>query len=200
MDIVSNSGTLPDRLVVAGMPTSSSRLRFPIERIARPAPVGASWFPIAKGRLRQRIGRLLNWLRMPGAVRNLEVTDTATGQPVAVHISDLYVRLSVGGRDYDFDRITGRFDGTGSRIWPIFLFASGRSSTISAISICASSVVTHVTKPVGRSSGCAGCRRQDALKAACAYRRSCQRRSRHPIFRCRRRHDSLPSIVQSHPW
>jgi len=44
----------------------------------------------------------------------MEATDKITGQKVAVSIGDLFVRLSVDGRDYYFDRITGRFDGTGS--------------------------------------------------------------------------------------
>jgi hypothetical protein len=43
----------------------------------------------------------------------METIDGVTGQKVAVSVGDLFVRLSIDGRDYYFDRLTGRFDGTG---------------------------------------------------------------------------------------
>ena len=42
------------------------------------------------------------------------INDPATGQQIAVTVGDLLVRLTVNGRDFYFDRLTGRFDGTGT--------------------------------------------------------------------------------------
>jgi hypothetical protein len=53
-------------------------------------------------------------LRAPGAIRDAEIKDALTGQAVSVVVGVLYVRISVDGRDYYFDRVTGRFDGTGA--------------------------------------------------------------------------------------
>lgn len=89
-------------------------VRFPSERVPKAAAMGASRYVILKGRLRERVGRLLNWMGAPGAIRDMAVTDEAAGHSVAVAVGDLFVKLTVNGRDYYFDRVTGRFDGTGS--------------------------------------------------------------------------------------
>ncbi len=89
-------------------------LRFPTERIARTARGGATWLEIWAGRARQCLGRVLNRIGMPGAIRPMEFKDKLAGQHLAVSIGELFVCISVSGRDYYFDRITGRFDGTGS--------------------------------------------------------------------------------------
>ena len=52
-------------------------------------------------------------LGAPGAIRDFEINDELTGQQVSVAVGGTYVRLSVDGRDYYFDRLTGQFDGTG---------------------------------------------------------------------------------------
>ena len=39
--------------------------------------------------------------------------DIVTGGVIEVKVGSLFTRLSVNGRDYYFDRITGRFAGTG---------------------------------------------------------------------------------------
>ena len=97
------------------MKSAASRIvRFPAERVPRPASAGASGIDVARGRLRQGVCWLLNRLGVPGAVQNVELTDNVTGQKVAVTVGEFYVRLTVDGRDYYFDRITGRFDGTGT--------------------------------------------------------------------------------------
>jgi hypothetical protein len=89
-------------------------VRFPAERVPRAAAVGATRVDILKGRLRERLGRLLNRMGAPGVIRDMEVNDKAAGHTVAVAVGDLFVKLTVNGRDYYFDRVTGRFDGTGS--------------------------------------------------------------------------------------
>jgi hypothetical protein len=66
------------------------------------------------GRARERLGALLNRIGVPGAIQPVEVRDKLTGQQVSVSVGELFVRVSVDGRDYYFDRLSGRFDGTGS--------------------------------------------------------------------------------------
>jgi hypothetical protein len=89
-------------------------VEFPSHRVAYPLRDGATAFDIARSRVRAGVGRLLNKLGVPAAIKPMEVTDAITKQHVAVAVDDLFVRVSVDGRDYYFDRLTGRFDGTGS--------------------------------------------------------------------------------------
>jgi hypothetical protein len=96
--------------------TSAQRdvLRFPAERVSHPARNGATVADIAKGRFRRWVGHLLNRAGVPGALAPIEIHDHATGQHVAVAVGARIVRLTVNGRDFYFDRLTGRYDGTGS--------------------------------------------------------------------------------------
>jgi hypothetical protein len=89
-------------------------VRFPSERVSHVARDGATVIDIARSRMRAGVGRLLNKLRVPAAIQPVEFTDEITKQRVAVTLDDVFVRISVDGRDYYFDRVTGRFDGTGS--------------------------------------------------------------------------------------
>jgi hypothetical protein len=96
--------------------TKSQRavLRFPSERVVRSARGDATRLEIWTGRVRQWLGRSLNRLSAPGAIREMEFRDQLAGQHIAVSVGELFVCMSVNGRDYYFDRLTGRFDGTGS--------------------------------------------------------------------------------------
>lgn len=87
---------------------------FPSQRASRPLRDGATKLDIVRSRVRAGLGRALNRLGVPAAIKPMEVTDEITKQHVAVAVDDLFVRVSVDGRDYYFDRLTGRFDGTGS--------------------------------------------------------------------------------------
>lgn len=49
----------------------------------------------------------------PGAVNNMEIHDEVTGQHLKVDVGILFTRISVNGRDYYFNRFSGKFDGTG---------------------------------------------------------------------------------------
>lgn len=85
----------------------------PMPTAPRPSSMGATRIEIARGRLREWLGRMANRLGAPGAIRDTEIQDEVTGQHVAVRVGHLFVRLSINGRDYYFDRVTGRFDGSG---------------------------------------------------------------------------------------
>jgi hypothetical protein len=89
------------------------RLKLPYRRGGRPSSMGASWWNIAFGRVELATGRLLNWLKIPGAVRDVEFKDALTGQQITVKVGSLFTCVTVGGRDYYFRRVSGKFDGTG---------------------------------------------------------------------------------------
>ena len=48
-----------------------------------------------------------------GSIRDVEIHDEATGRHLAVKNGDSFLKLSVDGRDYFFDRWTGEYTGTG---------------------------------------------------------------------------------------
>jgi hypothetical protein len=89
-------------------------LRFPTERTSHPARTGATVVDVATLRAREWLGRFANWIRIPGAIKPTEIHDPLTGQRIAVTVDAFFVRLTVNGRDFYFNRLTGRFDGTGS--------------------------------------------------------------------------------------
>jgi hypothetical protein len=82
-------------------------------RIARPPTQRATKLQIWRGRLRELLGAALKRLGVPGAVAESEINDPATGDHVEIRVSHLFTRISINGRDYYFDRMTGRYDGTG---------------------------------------------------------------------------------------
>jgi hypothetical protein len=92
----------------------SSVIPFPAERVPRSAQLGATNFDILRGRARQWLGRILSRVGMPGSIKPVEFDDKFTGQHIAVSVGELFTCISVGGRDYYFDRLTGRFDGAGT--------------------------------------------------------------------------------------
>jgi hypothetical protein len=99
------------------METAAERiLRFPVERVARPAIVGASRSQVWWHRLRECFGRILSRIGVPGQIAECEIEDAVTGKQLSIGVGALYVRLSIDGRDYYFDRFSGRFNGTGCRI------------------------------------------------------------------------------------
>jgi len=78
------------------------------------ATSGATRLELWRGRARETLGKLFNRLGAPGAIRPVSINDSLTGQRIQVQVGPLLTRLSVNGRDYYFDRITGRAAGTGS--------------------------------------------------------------------------------------
>jgi hypothetical protein len=89
-------------------------LRFPAERTGHPARGGATLIDVAKLKAREWLGRFAGRIGAPGAIKATEIHDPLTGQRITVTVGAFFVRLTVNGRDFYFDRLTGRFDGTGS--------------------------------------------------------------------------------------
>jgi hypothetical protein len=77
------------------------------------ATVGASQVRILLSRLRLRIGAALNRIGLPGAVQSVVIDDKLTGSLIEIKTGPLFTKMSVNGRDYYFDRLTGRYDGSG---------------------------------------------------------------------------------------
>lgn len=78
-----------------------------------PAKIGATNWDKLTGRLREWLGRFLNWSGTPGIVQPFDYHDLVTGNSIQIVVSPLFTRLSVNGRDYYFRRVSGQFDGTG---------------------------------------------------------------------------------------
>ena len=108
------NGTFAGSGCSGDMGAAQKIIPFPSKRVSRQAAGGATLWQVWKGRVRQQLGRSLCWAGIPGALAASEISDAATGQHISITVDAQYVRLCVDGRDYYFDRITGRFDGTGS--------------------------------------------------------------------------------------
>ena len=97
-------------IVRAAMPDNVTALPEP----PRPPATGATRWQIARGRAREAVGRLLGRVGAPGAIANATIADPVTGQEIEIRVGHLLTRVTVNGRDYYFDRLSGRYDGTGS--------------------------------------------------------------------------------------
>ncbi len=67
-----------------------------------------------RDRMGRALGNTLRRLRVPGAIRDVDIDDPVSGQRIQVSVGVLFTRLSVNGRDYYFRRVSGEFAGTGS--------------------------------------------------------------------------------------
>ena len=59
-------------------------------------------------------GTLLQWLRAPGLIKPFEHRDEDTGETVKIRTSPRYTILSVSGKEFFFERETGKFEGVGA--------------------------------------------------------------------------------------
>lgn len=90
-----------------------NRLAF-VPNIEATAPSdGARPTTILGSRIRAALGDLLNRMRLPGAIQPMCYSDPVTGDLIDVGVYARFTKVSINGRDYYFDRITGQFDGTG---------------------------------------------------------------------------------------
>lgn len=62
------------------------------------------------------IADTLNLLRAPGFVRPIDIQDELTGAHLKVQITTLYTIITVDGNDFYFERITGKYDGSGYQV------------------------------------------------------------------------------------
>lgn len=74
----------------------------------------ATRWQILRSRGTEQLHRLLNRLGVPGVIRPMRYHDAVTGQQIEVKTGVFFTVVSIDCRDYYFDRVTGRFDGTGT--------------------------------------------------------------------------------------
>jgi len=63
---------------------------------------------------RQKIGRVLEAMHAPAKIKEFECVDPITNECVYLSTGARYSVLHVGSKRLFFDRLTGRFDGTGT--------------------------------------------------------------------------------------
>lgn len=79
------------------------------------------------------IGRLLQWLRVPGFIKPLEYMDPETGEVILrVRTSPRYTILTVAGKELYFFRETGKLDGIGAMSLDAGLCLSCRDARLGA--------------------------------------------------------------------
>ena len=81
--------------------------------IPQPAEANASLCERIVGDARLRLGALLVRMKMPGLVRDVEISDGLTGHQLRIRNGPLFTKLTIDGRDFYFNRFTGELDGTG---------------------------------------------------------------------------------------
>lgn len=59
------------------------------------------------------LGKLVQWLGLPGFVRPFRFYDSKTGQAIEIKTSPLYTKIIVGEQEFYFIRETGKYDGFG---------------------------------------------------------------------------------------
>ncbi len=60
--------------------------------------------------------KILNKIGLPGIIRESVINDDLTNQKITIKTGVLFTVLTVNGRDYYFNRLSGKFDGTGSKL------------------------------------------------------------------------------------
>jgi hypothetical protein len=80
------------------------------------SPVGSgkrSIWPIIRRILRHAFGSALEIVHAPAKIKEFEYIDPITNETVYLSTGARYSVLHVGVKRFFFDRVTGRFDGTG---------------------------------------------------------------------------------------
>lgn len=75
-------------------------------------PVQIWWNHVRRG-ANMLLGDVANAIGVPGFVREMEFFDKVTETRVRVRIDNLYTVISIGPRDYFFNRLSGKDGGTG---------------------------------------------------------------------------------------
>ena len=88
-------------------------LTFPKPKTACAPSLSATFSQVLALRIRCWIGWAVWKLGFPGLVCDLDIIDNLTGQHVQIKTGPLFTKIQIDGRDYYFNQLTGRFDGTG---------------------------------------------------------------------------------------
>jgi hypothetical protein len=74
------------------------------------------WTLKMKDALLNGIGRAMNWVHSPAALKPFEYIDPVTDETIYLYTDKRLSVLCIGDRRYYFDRITGKFDGVLSSV------------------------------------------------------------------------------------
>jgi len=77
---------------------------------------GANRFQLLRADLRDWVCKVIHKLRMPGAIRECDIDDPVTGHRIRVRIDRSCTELWIDGREYRFDRLSGKLRGTGTQL------------------------------------------------------------------------------------
>lgn len=72
-----------------------------------------SLWSLVRAKARQIHGCILETIHAPAKIREFEYVDPSTNETVYISTGARYSVLHVGAKRFFFDRVTGRFDGTG---------------------------------------------------------------------------------------
>lgn len=90
-------------------------------RLLPPVPLEPStstptWRTCLRDRATEWLFRALDRLGAPGAIRDLDFHDEVNGCTVAIRVGLYFTIITLDGRDYYFNRLSGRLDGTGQAV------------------------------------------------------------------------------------
>lgn len=88
-----------------------SLIQFP-----RPVEVGATRFQLLREWVWESVRSAVHWLGLPGAIHECKIRDAVTGQHIRITVTRFGTELWIDGREYHFDRLTGKLRGTGMQI------------------------------------------------------------------------------------
>lgn len=71
---------------------------------------------LLKNFLREKVGWGLEKAKTPALVKEFEFVDLLTDETIYLSTGKTYTTLSVGSRQFYFDRLTGSLDGAGLRL------------------------------------------------------------------------------------
>lgn len=88
-------------------------ITFPNTETPKPSLSGASRKEIFVGRIRELAGEFLLKRKIPSFIDDCSIEDRLTGQRIEICNGVLSTKITINGRDYYFDRFTGKLTGTG---------------------------------------------------------------------------------------
>lgn len=88
-------------------------ISFPQRETLYPSSSNASVTDTIFSRIAEWFGRLFLKSKIPSAIADCSIKDELTGQWIDIRNGTLSTRISINGRDYYFDRFTGKYTGTG---------------------------------------------------------------------------------------
>ncbi len=64
--------------------------------------------------MRYLLGKIFEAIKMPGLVKPFRYYDSETGQVITIKTSRFYTTLTVGSKEFFFNRESGKYDGYGA--------------------------------------------------------------------------------------